>query len=99
MDGISLIPALNGKLSERPVPLAFGYKRLYKKTELYAFLNGAYKICNPDVGDAMKPYDLEKDPAETVDLSGSHPQLLQEMQSGLEEIKASLATQPGRQGL
>ena len=81
--------ALNGKLSERPAPLAFGYQRLYKKTELYAFLNGAYKICNPDVGDAMKLYDLEKDPAETVDLSGSHPQLLQEMQSGLEEIKAS----------
>jgi len=89
MDGISLVPALKGEQVERPVPLAFGYQRLYNGTELYAFIKGKYKICIPEKGDNMMLFDLETDPAESKDLATSHPQLLKEMQAELESVKAS----------
>ena len=89
MDGISLVPALKGEQVERPVPLAFGYQRLYDGTELYAFIKGKYKICIPEKGDNMKLFDLEKDLSESNDLSLSNPQLLMEMKAELAKIKES----------
>lgn len=89
LDGISLVTALKGEISVRPVPLAFGYQRLYKDTELYAFIQGKYKICIPEVGDKMKLFDLAQDPTESKDLSTVHPQLLKAMETELESIKAS----------
>ena len=87
LDGISLVPALKGEVSERPVPLAFGYQRLYKDTELFAFVDGQYKICIPDVGEQMMLFDIENDPGESNDLAGSNPELLKNMEAQLEEIK------------
>ncbi len=89
LDGISLVPALKGNLSERPVPLAFGYQRLYKETELYALVKGKHKICIPEVGEKMMLFDLAQDPTESKDLSAAHPRLLKTMESELERIKAS----------
>jgi hypothetical protein len=89
MDGISLVPALRGELTERPVPLGFGYQRLYKDTELYAFIVGKHKICIPEAGCDMMLFDLEEDPTESQDLSKSNPQLLAEMEAELEAIKDS----------
>ena len=89
MDGISLVPVLKGELSARPVPLAFGYQRLYDGTELYAFIKGKYKICIPEKGDPMMLFDLESDPGETKDLSRTHPELMQQLQAELEGVKSS----------
>jgi len=89
MDGISIVLALKGEMSDRPVPLAFGYQRLYKDTELYAFIDGQYKICIPDVGDDMMMFDLKNDQAETTDLSSSNTELFEEMKSALEKVKKS----------
>jgi arylsulfatase A-like enzyme len=87
LDGISLVPVLKGELSERPVPLAFGYQRLYKDTELYAFIKGKYKICIPELGNDMMLFNLETDQTESHDLSKSNPQLLTEMNAELARIK------------
>ena len=89
LDGISLLPALKGEMTERPVPMAFGYQRLYKDTELFAYIDGQYKICIPDVGDTMMLFDLDSDPGETRDLAISNPELLKEMEQQLERIKES----------
>ena len=89
LDGISLVPALKGEISIRPVPLAFGYQRLYKETELFAFVDGRYKICIPVVGGEMMLFDLESDPGESVNLADSKSELLQEMELGLETVKKS----------
>ena len=89
MDGISLRPVLQGKPTERPFPLAFGYQRLYKKTELYALIDGPYKICIPEVGDKMMLFDLENDPSESNDLSNSKPQVFERLKADLEKAKKS----------
>jgi arylsulfatase A-like enzyme len=89
LDGISLLPAIRGEMKERPLPLAFGYQRLYRDTELYAFIDGRYKICIPDAGEQMKLYDLAKDPAETKDISSSEPERFDKLKTALEAVKKS----------
>jgi arylsulfatase A-like enzyme len=89
LDGISLVPMLEGKSSQRNVPLAAGYQRLFKDTELYAFIDGQYKICIPEPGDEMKLFDLKADPTESKNLALEKPELLQGMKNALEKIKTS----------
>ena len=89
LDGISLVPMLEGKSTQRTVPIASGYQRLYKKTELFAFIDGQYKICIPEVGDDMMLFDLEADPSESNNLAKVKPELLKRMELGLEEVKES----------
>lgn len=89
LDGVSLLPALKGDKTERSVPLAFGYQRLYKDTELFAFIQGEYKICIPDVGDEMMLFNLEADPTESNNLAASNPELLEKMELQLEDVKRS----------
>ncbi|PQV51173.1 arylsulfatase A-like enzyme [Jejuia pallidilutea] len=89
LDGISLKPLINGDVNIDKNPVAFGYQRLYKKTELYAYINGQYKICIPEVGDDMMLFDLENDPAETNNLALEKPELFKKMCLELEKIKMS----------
>ena len=89
MDGVSMLPALKGDDAVRKVPLAFGYQRLYKDTEIYAFIEGPYKICIPDKGDEMMLFNLENDPSESENLAETNPEIMKEMLSDLEAIKES----------
>ena len=90
LDGVSLKSViLNGASNERAKPLAAGYQRLYKDTELYAYIDGKYKICNPEVGDEMMLFDLSLDPYETKDLAKEMPEVLKKMSVGLEKVKES----------
>ena len=86
MDGLSLKPVLEGKLSERSVPLALGYQRLYKDTELFGLIDGPFKIVIPEEGEAMMLFDLVNDPTESNDLSESKPQLFKEMKANLVKV-------------
>lgn len=87
LDGISLVPALKCELAERPIPLAFGYQRLYKDTELYALIKGKYKMCIPELDKNMMLFDLDTDQMESKDLSTPKPKLLTEMKAELAKIK------------
>lgn len=89
IDGMSLMPALKGEMNERDIPLAFGYQRLYKGIEIYALIKDDYKICIPEPEKEMMLFNLDDDPAETTDLSNKKPELKQEMEMKLEEIKQS----------
>ena len=89
LDGVSMLPALKGDDAMRSVPLAFGYQRLYQGTELYAFIQGPYKICIPEKNDEMMLFNLEKDPSESENLAETNPEKMKEMLSGLEAIKES----------
>ena len=89
LDGESLIPLLNGEKEKRTKPIASGYQRLYKKTELYAFIDGRYKICIPEVGKEMMLFDLVNDPGESNNLANLKPELLKQMTADLEKIKIS----------
>ncbi len=89
LDGVSLVPMLDGKSTERQIPFAAGYQRLYKSTELYAYINGQYKICIPDKGDKMMLFDLEADPGETKNLGEKKPEVLAKLKAELEKVKIS----------
>lgn len=89
LDGESLLPILRGETSEREQPLAFGFKRLYKGIEMYAFIEGDYKIAIPKMGKEVYLFNLKEDPSEENNLAASQPELTKEMLKKLEETKAS----------
>lgn len=89
LDGVSLKPALLGQTIQRTYPMAFGYQRLYKDTELYALLDGSFKICVPEKGKDMMLFDLSNDPTESKDLSKQLPERFQEMKAQLQKVKQS----------
>jgi arylsulfatase A-like enzyme len=89
LDGISLVPMLNGQQTSRAAPIASGYQRLNKDTELYAYIKGKYKICIPTVGDKMMLFDLEKDPTESTNIANDYPEIFEQMKTGLEAVKKS----------
>jgi len=89
LDGESFNSTLKGESQIRKIPFASGYQRLYKNTELYAYIDGQYKICIPEVGDEMMLFDIKNDPAETKNLALEKPELFEKMKQGLEEVKQS----------
>jgi arylsulfatase A-like enzyme len=89
IDGISLVPVLNGESAKRSSSMAFGFQRLYQNTELYALIKDQYKICIPEKGGEMMLFDLEADPQEKHNLATEKPELFKKMCADLEEIKKS----------
>jgi len=89
LDGISLLPLMEGKPVSRNMPLTFGYQRLYRDTELYALIDGKYKICIPNVGEEMMLFDLEADPTESNNIARQRPEIFERMKETLEETKKS----------
>ncbi len=89
IDGVSLKPVLFGQEISRSVPIASGYQRLYKNTEIYALIHDRYKISIPEKGLPMMLFDLQEDQGESEDISQEMPVLFEKMKSELDEIKSS----------
>lgn len=90
LDGVSLKHVLlSSDTTTRQKPIVSGYKRLYKKTELYALIKGQYKICIPDKKKEMMLFDLENDPGETKNIALEKPELFKLMVVELEKTKKS----------
>ena len=89
LDGISLVPMLEGKSLDRSIPISAGYQRLYRGTELYALISGQYKICIPETGKEMMLFDLEIDPTESNNLAKEKSEIFGRMITHLEKIKIS----------
>lgn len=87
LDGISLLPILNGDAIERTEPFTSGFQRLYQDKELYALIHNEYKICIPEKGAGWMLFNLETDPGETTNLAAEKPEVLKELQAELEKIK------------
>lgn len=102
LDGISLIPLLEGKMTERPTPIGF-WNHLAKPGHS-AWIDWPYKLhLNAAAGararqaDAAgeKPpgvllYDLSKDPKETTDLAAKEPERAGRMRAALEAWQKSV---------
>jgi len=82
-DGISLMPLIDGKMQERPKPIAFESKNQVALTD------NRYKIYSGDGGDTFELYDLVEDPSETNDIASEHPDKVVQMRAILEEWRAS----------
>ena len=83
IDGVSLLPFIQGKTKKWSRPIAFqSHKQL-------ALIGNRYKIYSGDEGKTFQLYDLIADSRECHDLAQAHPEILRTMKSALEEWKQS----------
>ncbi|TWT75435.1 Arylsulfatase [Allorhodopirellula solitaria] len=70
LDGISLLPVLQGTQSERTEPIGF------QSRNQVAWTTNRYKLFSGNGGKTLELYDLLNDPSEQNDLSSSHPEIV-----------------------
>jgi len=89
VDGVSLLPLIEGRMSKRPVPIGFQSSRQVSLTD------NRYKIYSKDGGKNYMLFDLLEDPAESKDIAAEKPQILHSMKAALatwrQSCKNSLA--------
>lgn len=84
MDGMSLVPVMQGRMSERPEPIEFWHQgRL-------ALSGNRFKLVRPEEDADFELYDLQNDPGETEDISGEHPERTTRMREALREWQHSV---------
>ncbi|MBS3764099.1 MAG: sulfatase-like hydrolase/transferase [Planctomycetes bacterium] len=79
IDGISLMPIIEGKTPERPRPIGF------QSQDQLALTNNRYKIYSPNEGEDYELYDLIEDKEESRDLAPEHPGIVEKMAPQLKE--------------
>ena len=79
IDGISLVPLINGKMDQRPAPIGFQSQRQRSLTD------NRYKLYSADKGKTYELYDLIDDPYETTGIAATHPAIVAFMKKTLEE--------------
>lgn len=79
IDGVSLVPLINGEIDSRPVPIGFQSKDQRSLTD------NRYKLYSKDQGETYELYDLIEDPYETSDIAAAHPKIVASMKKTLEE--------------
>jgi arylsulfatase A-like enzyme len=90
MDGISLIPLIDGKMSARPAPICFRYvqpKNVMFDAPMLAMVEGRYKFLTnlEENGNEDLLFDLIADRGETKNLVAQHRDLGQSMKARLRE--------------
>ncbi|MHC4125698.1 MAG: sulfatase family protein, partial [Planctomycetota bacterium] len=95
IDGISLLPLIDGKMKSRPVPIAFESRKQSCLTD------NRYKLISIDDGSGYMLFDLIKDPAETRDIADENPKIVRKMKTTLKRwhknCKSSLAGEDYKQ--
>ena len=91
IDGIDLMPVIQGKVNERGQDLFFGYRRLFQGTDGKVLISGDYKLLTEATkgGGNTYLYDLKNDPGETTDLSQKMPERFTVLYKRLVEIENS----------
>lgn len=83
LDGINLLPLLDGEMQQRSIPLGFQSGRQA------AWIGDRYKIHSIDGGATFALYDLVADPGESKDLAAAHPEVVREMRAAFEAWRAA----------
>lgn len=86
IDGVDLIPYLNGSNKNRPHPILYwrnGYSKAIRKDDLKLYVNEKEKV--------NFLYDLLKDPYEREDLSTTQPEKVKELENELKKWEQNLA--------
>ncbi len=86
VDGISLMPLIEGRMTSRPVPIAFEFHSQRSLTD------NRYKLITQDGGKTYLLFDLLADPGETNDLAAKQPKLVAEMKAALDAWRTSCKT-------
>jgi arylsulfatase A-like enzyme len=90
IDGVSLLPLINGTMTERPKPLAFHIrgKAAWHDGKMKAVRDSPKK--GKAKARAWELYDLSKDPTESKNLASKHPEKLQVMIKAWTKWKTSV---------
>jgi arylsulfatase A-like enzyme len=97
LDGINVLPVIEGTVRERPSPIAFQSPLRGKTWEIepgtkqQTLSDNRYKIFSDDAGKSYQLYDLVADPSERVDLAGKMPEQVAKMRDYLERWVRSCA--------
>jgi len=97
-DGISLLPIINGTVTERPDPIRFQFmSQAAMSDSRYKLVhNTGDKRPRSDNGDVpfakWELYDLQEDPGETTNVIDQYPEIAARLRSQLEEWQASCRT-------
>jgi len=85
LDGISLVPLLDGQMKERPSPIGFWQcnGRLSTDSGPSAWNDNRYKLVK-SAPDKLELYDLTVDLSEQTDLAARHPEIVNRMKAELE---------------
>ncbi len=96
VDGISLLPLIEGRMSERPRPIGFwhhtpkkGKEAFSKETGHAAWIDNRYKLHKPGP-DRVELYDIVADPAEKEDVAVSKPEIARRMSVELDAWQESV---------
>ncbi|WP_372807853.1 sulfatase-like hydrolase/transferase [Pontiella sp.] len=91
IDGIDLMPVIDGTQTARGRDLFFGYMRLSDGIDGKALISGDYKLLTEATkgGGQTLLFDLKKDPGETTDLSQKMPERFIALSRKLAEIENS----------
>lgn len=98
LDGVSLLPLIEGRMKERPGSIAFETDRHNGRTPKLALVGNRYKLVSQldETPDLL--FDLINDPSETTDVAVQQAQIVTDMRSELERWRescaASLEAQP-----
>ncbi len=86
IDGVNLMPFLNGTNTNRPHPVLYwrnGYSKAIRKDDFKLYINEKEKV--------TFLYDLSKDPSEQTDLSNTQPEKTKELENELKKWEQNLA--------
>ena len=83
IDGVSLLPLIEGKMTKRPFPIAF------ESGSQLSLTDNRYKIYSNNKGKTYMLFDLIEDPGEKKDLSAEKPEILLSMKATLEKWRKS----------
>ncbi len=83
VDGVSLLPLINGKMIRRSVPIGF------ESANQVSLTDNRYKIYSRNKGKTYMLFDLLEDPGETKDLAAEKSQILQSMKAMLVKWRKS----------
>jgi len=83
LDGVSLLPLIEGTMAERPRPIGF------ESSGQVALIGNRYKIYGKGKSPRYQLYDLLEDPGEKHDLAADKPEIVKQMATTLAAWRAS----------
>jgi arylsulfatase A-like enzyme len=89
LDGINLLPILEGKLAERNSPLGFETMNDTRGSQKLAWIEDRWKLLSNLDNTADSLFDLVNDPSEKTDLIAKHPKLARSLRGKLETWRDS----------
>jgi arylsulfatase A-like enzyme len=83
LDGISLLPVLAGRATERTQSIGF------QSQKQRALITQQYKLLSQDAGVTWQLFDLLADPSERTDLAARHPDKVAQLSADFQQWQAS----------